>query len=400
MKTTLFSILFIIATFFAWASELPRVAVADFDDMTGAEEDMGVQVSENFRTALAATGAYSMIERTQLEKILEEKKLQYSDLSDAETASEFGKIAGAEYVIVGSITKLNSEWTFNARMIDTGTSEVIKAAQARGSSAFDFFDMVDILVADFAGNATALNPADLLYSNDFSVPQLKGAKTLGSEVYTIDTEKETLVIGDGKGHGEEMRCGLLIPIDEEDYTASFNFRFKRGGDFAVYGRLSEESTTVTRITPGEERPEAADYRYDSHNPYYGWPYCYNPFAALYVAGSILGTLAEEAEGAVYEDDPSSGNIGIFQYEGTDFVRDKYYHGLPKSSSTHTFHISSADIHSDRWYRASVTHKDEEMTLTVSGKEVTLPVEHKKGDLMLAVFDDAIVEISSLDVTSP
>ncbi|MCP4230811.1 MAG: DUF2380 domain-containing protein [bacterium] len=400
MKIVSFSILFAISTLFAGATELPHVAVADFEDMTGAEEGMGAQVAENFRTALAATGAYSMIERAQLQKILEEKKLHYSDLTDAETASEFGKIAGAEYVIVGSITKLSSEWTFNARMIDTSTSEVIKAAQARGTSAFDFFDMVDTLVADFAGSATGLNPADVIYSNDFTVPQLKGAKTLGSEVYTIDAEKETLVIGDGKGKGEEMRCGLLVPLDKEDYTASFNFRFKRNGDFAVYGRLSDETTTVARIAPGEERPEAADYRYDSHNPYYGWPYYYNPFAALYVAGSILGSIAEEAEGVVYEDDPTSGNIGIFQYEGTDFAEDKYYHGLPKSSSTHAFHISSADIDTDRWYRAKVTHNEEEMTLTVSGKEVTLPVENKKGDLMLAVFDDAIVELFSLEVTSP
>ncbi len=382
------------------ADDLPRVAVADFEDMTGAEEDIGAQIAENFHTALAASGVYSMIERGQLEAILEEKKLQYSDLSDAETASEFGKIAGAEYIIVGSITKLGSEWTINARMIDADNAEVIKAAQARGTSDFDFFDMVDSLVADFAGNAEGINPANVLYSNDFSTPQLKGLKTVGSEIYSIDTENEILAIGDGKGKGEEMRCGLLLQTDEEDYTASFNFRFKRGGDFAVYGRLSDDTTTVARIAPGYEK-EDYDYKYDSHNPYYGYPYAY--YDAVILPFAIMGSFMEaavESEVYVFEDDPDSGNIGVFQYEGTGFTNDYYYHGLPKSSSTHAFHISSADVESNRWYRTKIVYKEEEMTLSISGKEVVLPVENKKGDLLLAVFDDAIVEISSIEVTSP
>lgn len=397
MKTTLIIVLLI--TSITGAEDLPRVAVADFEDLSGAEEGMGIQISENFRTALAATGAYTMIERAQLETILEEKKLQYSDLTDAETASEFGKIAGAEYIIVGSITKPGSEWTINARMIDTDDAEVIKAGQARGTSDFDFFDMVDSLVADFAGSAEGLNPANVLYSNDFSMPLLNGLKTVGSEVYTIDTTSKVLVIGDGKGKGEEMRCGLLLPIDKEDYTASFNFRFKRSGDFAVFGRLNDETTAIARIAPGTEK-EDYDYEFNSDDSYYGYPYCYD--AAL-LPFAIMGSFLEAAAGSeiyVYEDDPESGNIGVFQYEGTNFSNDHYYHGLPKSSSTHAFHISSANVDTDRWYRTSVVYKDDEMALSISGKDIVLPVDEKKGDLMLAVFDDAIVEISSLEVTSP
>ena len=53
MKTTLL-VLFLAASI-TGATELPRVAVADFEDMTGAEEGMGAQVAENFRTALAPT---------------------------------------------------------------------------------------------------------------------------------------------------------------------------------------------------------------------------------------------------------------------------------------------------------------------------------------------------------
>jgi len=399
MKITLLVACFLTAIFGAAASELPRVAVADFEDLSGVEEGMGVQISENFRTALAATGAYTMIERAQLQKILEEKKLHYSDLTDVETASEFGKIAGAEYVIVGSITKPGSEWTINARMIDTTTSEVIKAAQARGTSDFDFFDMVDSLVVDFAGSAEGLNPANVLYSNDFSMPLLNGLKTVGSEVYTIDTTSKVLIIGDGKGKGEEMRCGILIPTDKENYTASFNFRFKRSGDFAVYGRLSDEATTVARIAPGYEK-EDYDYEFDSDDSYYGYPYYYDAALLPFVIMGSFIEAAVESEIYVYEDDPASGNVSVFQYEGTNFSNDLYYHGLPKSGSTHAFHISSADVETGRWYRTKVVYKDDEMALSISGKDIVLPVDKKKSDLMLAVFDDAIVEISSLEVTSP
>jgi TolB-like protein len=53
-----------------------------------------------------------------LEKVLSEQKLSMSGVTDAETAVKVGKLVGAKFVMVGSISKLGNTYTLNSRLID------------------------------------------------------------------------------------------------------------------------------------------------------------------------------------------------------------------------------------------------------------------------------------------
>jgi len=76
------------------------------------------------RTELVGTRNYRIVERAQIQKALEEQRLQMSGAVDDESAVELGKLVGADFIVVGSVVKIGSSYTINSRMIDVKTGVV------------------------------------------------------------------------------------------------------------------------------------------------------------------------------------------------------------------------------------------------------------------------------------
>jgi TolB-like protein len=83
--------------------EKMKVAVLDFDSGQGQakEEDVGKTVSDLVGKKLDSTG-YTVIDRKQVDKALQEQNLDKRQL-DPSTAASFGRSLGADAVIVGSV---------------------------------------------------------------------------------------------------------------------------------------------------------------------------------------------------------------------------------------------------------------------------------------------------------
>lgn len=74
----------------------------------------------------------SFLERSQLNKILNEQQLQNTKNFDKNTAVTFGKLAGVKYVILGSVYVLDGVCNLNSRMVDVESSEIIYAKESNG----------------------------------------------------------------------------------------------------------------------------------------------------------------------------------------------------------------------------------------------------------------------------
>jgi tetratricopeptide (TPR) repeat protein len=105
-----------------------RVTVADFE----VRGDVGV---EFFGRTLAEEllpqfkNRYDLVDRSQLGKVLEELKLDPSDLADNdEGRREVGKLAKVRYLVLGSVARL-SGLRVNARLVDMDTGLVVQTAQ-------------------------------------------------------------------------------------------------------------------------------------------------------------------------------------------------------------------------------------------------------------------------------
>lgn len=107
----------------ALAEDKPKVAVVQFDSI-GVEPSLGMAASEILTTHLASREqAFRVVERTQLQKAMQELGYQTSALVDPESAVQIGKHLGARYIVVGSVTRFGSSYSLNARIVEVETAE-------------------------------------------------------------------------------------------------------------------------------------------------------------------------------------------------------------------------------------------------------------------------------------
>lgn len=115
--------------------ERMSVAVLPFENK-GASKDLGDIILDKMITALYNQDRFRVIERTQLDKILEEQELGQSGIVDASTAAAFGKNLGVDAIIMGSVAATRSgSISIDARAIDTESATIIVALDAYSSSA-------------------------------------------------------------------------------------------------------------------------------------------------------------------------------------------------------------------------------------------------------------------------
>jgi len=86
-------------------SDLKRLAVVNFN----GPGNSGEIAADKFANQLWSTNYFSLLERKELQKILEEHALQMSGVVNDSTIVEFGKILGVDALIVGSVTSYQVE---------------------------------------------------------------------------------------------------------------------------------------------------------------------------------------------------------------------------------------------------------------------------------------------------
>jgi curli biogenesis system outer membrane secretion channel CsgG len=151
-----------------------KVAVLDFNYATvmtasqavfGTNVDIGKGISDMLIDKLVNDGSFRVIERNQIDKILNEQNFANSNRADTATAAKIGHILGVDAVITGDITQFGRDdqnknvggmlgkWgsgyglggvgtqkskavvQITARMIDTSTGEILASASGKGESA-------------------------------------------------------------------------------------------------------------------------------------------------------------------------------------------------------------------------------------------------------------------------
>ena len=110
------------------------VAIASFDLIPKSlSSDNARKVREQLSTALIKTKTFRVVERAQIDKILDEIRRSKSDLTDSATALKIGKQTSARAVLVGSISDEKTYITVNVRMInaETGESTIAESVEVK-----------------------------------------------------------------------------------------------------------------------------------------------------------------------------------------------------------------------------------------------------------------------------
>jgi hypothetical protein len=103
------------------------VAVLDLDAI-GASKAQAAGLSEQLRAELLNTGQYRLVDRAQMDKVLEEQALQQTGCTSQECAVQVGKILGVRKLIAGRVTKIEDTlWQVSAILVDVETAETLQA---------------------------------------------------------------------------------------------------------------------------------------------------------------------------------------------------------------------------------------------------------------------------------
>jgi TolB-like protein len=108
----------------------PTVAVMDFTGFmlgqSGNSAPVGKAVSSMLVTELSERDGMRVIERSQLQDLLEEQRLALSGRVDESTAIEVGKMLGVQYMIFGNVTNIGEQVRLDMRAVNVETSEVLE----------------------------------------------------------------------------------------------------------------------------------------------------------------------------------------------------------------------------------------------------------------------------------
>ena len=75
----------------------------------GSDVDVGKGVAIMLLSELARNGTYTVVERAQLDRVLNEQNFQQDARSDATSAAKLGRLLGVDAIIIGSITQRSEE---------------------------------------------------------------------------------------------------------------------------------------------------------------------------------------------------------------------------------------------------------------------------------------------------
>lgn len=79
---------------------------------------------------LSQNASMRLVEREQIQKLLDEQGLATAERVDAQTAAKIGKLVGARYMIAGTFIDLYGDFRIDARIIDVETSEILKVVRS------------------------------------------------------------------------------------------------------------------------------------------------------------------------------------------------------------------------------------------------------------------------------
>ena len=108
-----------------------KIAIIPFSyaDGRSATKD-GSVISERLTMKMIKLQKFEIIERSVLDKVMAELKLQASGVIDASSAQQLGKVLGVEAIVTGTLVETSGgQIEVNARLIKTETAQAIGASQ-------------------------------------------------------------------------------------------------------------------------------------------------------------------------------------------------------------------------------------------------------------------------------
>ena len=132
----------IIIFFTAFSSSLlsqTEKKVAVFDPVANVNNSIIEIVREEISSVIVNSKGYAALERQLINKVLEENEFQGSGLVGDAQVSEVGKIMGADYVLVTTISTISTNYYISCKVVEVATAQI--EMQATGITKYGTGDL-------------------------------------------------------------------------------------------------------------------------------------------------------------------------------------------------------------------------------------------------------------------
>lgn len=151
--------LLVLSEFTAFSEEikLPRLAVVEFsinDSKNPKLVNDAVAVRNQVQSNIVKIGRYDVIARAEIDKLLENQKIQVSSISSKENIKKL-QLQNISYLVTGTVDAMDSDYLVTLKILDVATGNFINSDEEfMGNSSSDTYRGVKVLTGRFLSNIT------------------------------------------------------------------------------------------------------------------------------------------------------------------------------------------------------------------------------------------------------
>ena len=155
MKRLLCSIIFVLLSFFSIFAEdikLPRLAVVEFSINDTNNQKLvndAIAVRNQVQSNIIKSGKYDVIARQEIDKLLENQKIQVSAISASENIKKL-KLLNISYMVTGSVDALDNDYVVSISVLDVANGKFTYSDEEFiGSSSSEIYKGIGSLISRF-----------------------------------------------------------------------------------------------------------------------------------------------------------------------------------------------------------------------------------------------------------
>lgn len=149
------------------------LAVFDLETTGKIDKDVSRPLTDSIRLEVVKTKKYKIIDRSNMDKILGEQKLQLSGCVSGECIVEAGQLLGVGRIITGSISLIGSTYYLSLSLINVESGEIEKSSEDKCKCELDeLIDSSKRLIAKLIGESIG-SPVKEQTSKSFSLEELE-----------------------------------------------------------------------------------------------------------------------------------------------------------------------------------------------------------------------------------
>ena len=127
------------------------VAILDFEGR-GISQMEAQTLTDRLMSEMVNTDAVIMVERNQMEEIMNEQGFQQSGCTTSECAAEVGALLGVQNMVSGSFGKLGNSYTIDAKLFSVSTGGTIRSVSKTYKGEVDgLLNIIEIVAWELVG---------------------------------------------------------------------------------------------------------------------------------------------------------------------------------------------------------------------------------------------------------